>query len=108
MLFTDPLIENASHLAYHNSGGKFEYFIKWVGFSHKHNSWEPAAMFYESQPIDEYWKQKGVKDKGETKHTQARRDTVQRGKQPRRSQRKRNGEDTIAGRMQKRKRRLSS
>lgn len=33
----------------------YEYFVKWKGFSHDHNSWEPVDHFFERLCISEYW-----------------------------------------------------
>lgn len=36
------------------SGGKKQYLIKWVGYSHSDNTWEDAANIFSSELIKEY------------------------------------------------------
>ena len=38
-----------------NGKGQLEFLVKWVGYSNRHNSWEPEENFVERSFIRKFW-----------------------------------------------------
>lgn len=48
-----------------NEKGKYEFLVKWKGWSEKDNSWEPSENFLDKGLLTDYWKRvKAGKEKG--------------------------------------------